>query len=306
MRAAPYSWAVKLFERARGAPARAGCDPALLSGHAVPEGAVTRVDLDYPVRPVPRWGHGRPRHPRLGALLDAGHDRYRGHLDRVLALRDDLARIPLREPPTAPGPSWLNGWLPGLDAASLYGFLVAQDPAVYLEVGSGNSTRWARRAITDHGLRTRVVSIDPAPRAEVDALCDETLRAPVEDVDPAFFDRLGPGDVLFVDNSHRCLQNSDATAVFLDVLPRLPAGVLVEVHDVFLPDDYLPEWGGRLYSEQYVLAAYLLAPGSRLRVELPAWYVSTDPELRCVLDPLWDEIGLDRERHGVSFWFRTA
>ena len=64
----------------------------------------------------------------------------------------------------------INGWLPGLDSAALYAFLARTDPALYLEVGSGNSTKFARRAITDHGLRTRLVSIDPQPRAEIDAL----------------------------------------------------------------------------------------------------------------------------------------
>jgi len=287
-------------------PAADPTGPATLGGHPVVEGAITRAELDYPLRPVPRWGHDRPRHEKLGSILDAGRERYREHLGRILALRGHLARVPVGEPADPTEPYWLNGWLPGLDAAALYAFLAHGDPATYLEVGSGNSTRWARRAIGDHGLRTRIVSIDPSPRAEIDSICDEVLRAPAEDVDPAFFDRLGPGDVLFVDNSHRCLQNSDATAVFLDVLPRLPAGVLVEVHDVFLPDDYPPEWADRLYSEQYILAAYLLAPGSQLEAELPAWYLSTDPELGGVLDPLWDDVGLERDRHGGSFWFRTA
>lgn len=54
--------------------------------------------------------------------------------------------------------------------------LAAGNPATYLEVGSGNSTRFARRAITVHGLRTRIVSIDPEPRAVVDELCDEVVR----------------------------------------------------------------------------------------------------------------------------------
>ena len=64
--------------------------------------------------------------------------------------------------------------------------LAGTDPATFLEVGSGNSTKFARRAIEDHGLRTRIVSIDPEPWAEIDGLCDEVLRAPAEEVDLAF------------------------------------------------------------------------------------------------------------------------
>lgn len=41
-------------------------------------------------------------------------------------------------------PFWSNPWLPGLDVAALYAFLVHDDPALYLEVGSGTSTKVAR------------------------------------------------------------------------------------------------------------------------------------------------------------------
>ena len=53
--------------------------------------------------------------------------------------------------------------------------------------------------------------------------------------------------------------NSDATTIFLDTIPRLRSGVLVEIHDVTLPYDYPTEWIDRYYSEQYLLAAYILA-----------------------------------------------
>ncbi len=275
-------------------------------GHQVVEGSYTRIDLDYPVEPVPRWGHGRPSHPRLTEILEGRRERYRVHLDAIIEVSGPLRRISV-DPPSDPGaPHWVNGWLPALDGATLSMFLATTDPPTYMEIGSGNSTKFARRAIADHGLRTRIVSIDPFPRAEVDALCDEVVREPAESVDVAVFDRLVPGDVLFVDNSHRCLQNSDATAIFLDVLPRLPPGILVEFHDIFLPDDYPSEWAERFYSEQYVLAAFLLAGGPLIETELPAWYVANDPELSAVIEPLWDEIGLTRDRHGGSFWVRTG
>jgi len=37
-------------------------------------------------------------------------------------------------------------------------------PRRVIEVGSGNSTKFIRRAIRDHGLPTAIVSIDPQPR----------------------------------------------------------------------------------------------------------------------------------------------
>ncbi len=128
-------------------------------------------------------------------------------------------------------------------------------PKRFVEVGSGDSTRSAsrRRSIRDHSLPTLITSIDPTPRAEIDKLCDFVIRKPLEEVELDVFDELGPGDFLFIDGSHRSFSNSDVTVAFLDVLPRLRAGVVVHFHDIFWPYDYPPEWADRYYSEQYLL-----------------------------------------------------
>ena len=123
---------------------------------------------------------------------------------------------------------------------AIYSFLRSRRPATYLEIGSGNSTKFAARARQDGRLDTKIVSIDPSPRAEVDALCDEVIRSPFELADLSVLDRLVPGDIVFFDGSHRVFMNSDVAAFFLDAVPRLPAGVLIGVHDIYLPDDYEP------------------------------------------------------------------
>ena len=130
-------------------------------------------------------------------------------------------------------------FLPPYDAVALYGLLRRTRPQRYLEVGSGHSTRFARRAIRDEGLATTVTSIDPEPRARIDELCDLVIRRPVEALeDDGVFLELGPGDVLFIDGSHRTFTGSDVTVLLLEVVPRLAPGVLVQVHDVYLPRDY--------------------------------------------------------------------
>jgi hypothetical protein len=130
---------------------------------------------------------------------------------------------------------------------------------------------------------------------------------PVEAVDLSIFDDLSDGDILFIDSSHRTLQNSDVTVLFLEVIPRLKPGVVVQIHDICLPYDYPPEVVERFYSEQYLLAAYLLAEGSRIRVRLPNLFISYDNELRSALDPLWELSELRTvDRRGGSFWFQMA
>jgi hypothetical protein len=127
----------------------------------------------------------------------------------------------------------------------------------------------------------------------------------VEDVDVHMFDRLNKNDVLYIDNSHRVFMNSDATAVFLDIMPRLRQGVMVEIHDVTLPYDYPAEWVNRYYSEQYLLAAYILARGNIFEIILPNMFISHDDELKNILAPLWETERLKNvETHGCSFWAR--
>ena len=262
-----------------------------------------RIFLDYPVDPRPRYGHGKPPHPELTRLFEEGRERYRDFLVRCAGLADPMARIPVRGDAATTEPAWINGFLPGLDAAALYGALALRPPETYVEVGSGNSTRFARRAIRDHSLRTRIVSIDPHPRVEVDVIADRVIRAPLESVDLSLLAGLRPGDILFLDGSHRSFMNSDVTVAFLEVLPRLARGVRVHLHDICLPYDYPPGTEDFYYSEQYVLAAYLLGGAAGATVLLPNAFVSEDPELRRILDPLWTRPGFeDVERRGSSFW----
>jgi Methyltransferase domain len=261
--------------------------------------------LDYRIEPQSRYGYGQPAHPGLLALLEQGRDAYRELLHGFLPLEEKLKNIPLHQTDDR-WPFWLNGWMPPLDAVALYGLLAQRKPRLYLEVGSGHSTRFARRAIEDYSLPTRIVSLDPHPRAEIDALCDRLLRQPLQRTDLKLFDELQAGDCLFLDCSHVLLTNSDVAVAFLEILPRLPAGVLVQVHDIFLPYDYPPRWAHHYWSEQYLLAFALLEGASKLKVVLPNAFISADPELSQVLQPLWPRLGLPEQFDaGVSMWLMT-
>jgi hypothetical protein len=110
-------------------------------------------------------------------------------------------------------------WFIELDAVALYGFIATRKPRRYVEIGSGTSTKFARRAVTDHSPRTEIISIDPDPRSEIDALCDDVMRMPLEDVPADFFAGLCADDILFFDGSHRAFQNSDVTVFFCGRLP---------------------------------------------------------------------------------------
>jgi methyltransferase family protein len=274
------------------------------------------IFLDHPPDPVPRYGYGKPPHPELAALIEQGRAGYVKSLRQLVDCVDRLAAIaqPVSSDPS--DPTFFNRAFSGLDAVALYAFVRFLNPRTFLEIGSGNSTRFARRSIRDHGLQTRIVSVDPRPRREVDAVCDTVIRQPLETLDPArIIEDLQAGDILFVDGSHRCFTNSDVTVVFLEVLPRLQPGVLVHFHDILLPYDYPPAWSRRYYSEQYLLACSLLG-SRRLKVLLPAAFISADQELSDRLDPLWAAPGMAavlshskrtyRDYLGFSFWTRIT
>lgn len=266
------------------------------------------IQLGYPVVPRPRWGAdlGLPRHERLIAAVRDDDDATRESLRTIAACAPMLRRIPCTT--EDPGePHWCQDWLPGVDAASLYAFVASRTPRTFIEVGSGNSTKFVRRSIDDHGLGTRLVSIDPHPRAEIDALCTEVVRQPLEETDLSIFGALGPGDICFIDNSHLAFQNSDVTVFMLEVLPSLKPGVLVGIHDIMLPSDYPEAWRERFYNEQYLLAAYLLGGHAGTRIVLPVYDAVSRPEMASIVTGIWDGpefAGV--ARHGGAFWMETV
>jgi hypothetical protein len=246
------------------------------------------VILKYAIRPEPRYGDGKPPHPGLHALFARQDAAYLATLTALAGFTEPLTRVAETVDAAAPGePYWRNIFFSALDAITLYGLLASRKPARYVEVGSGNSTKFARLAIRDLGLQTEIISLDPQPRADIDLLCDRVIRQPLEAVDPSVFDELAAGDVLFLDSSHVVFQNSDVTVFFLEVLPRLKAGVIVHIHDIFLPFDYPRLWADRHYSEQYLLAAYLLGGASRVEILLPLAHITQDPPLAAAVQSLW-------------------
>jgi hypothetical protein len=301
------------LRRARAAAAQrmrrtalAGASALARVAGATPPGQPPPATADYPYEPRPRHGWGRPPHPELDAVLRERREHMRARLQGFRRYLPQLERIALQE--SAPGePYWAQRWFTGLDATALYCTLAERDPALYIEVGSGSSTRFARRAVRDWKLRTSIVSIDPAPRLEVDRLCDEVVRQRLEDVDLSRFGVLADNDIFFVDGSHRTLMNSDATVALLEILPRLNPGVLVHIHDILWPWDYPDVWSRREYSEQYAVAALLLARGTLVEVDLANHFITQDTELHAILDPLWQRLGAAGvETNGLSLWLRRG
>lgn len=222
-------------------------------------------------------------------------------LDGYAAHRADCQQ--LLAPPTGPlryNPS--NEYFAPADACPTY--LVARlfGPKLWLEVGSGNSTRVVRQAIEDGRLGTTLVCIDPEPRSDVIDVADEFIRSEVQARQPAdIAGRLDSSDVLFIDSSHTLKAGGDVLHLLLDVIPRLKPGVLVHIHDVFLPFDYPGDWmeRGWNWSENYLVQA-MLQFGGRLEVIWPGYYVQKcRPEIALRLEGLNNGMA-------TSLWLRVV
>jgi hypothetical protein len=262
--------------------------------------------LEYRVNFKPRYGYGKPAHPDLYKIIDANRDAYKELINKSLLLKDSIWTIRDSKNETdLVNPAWNNGFLPGLDIIGIYTLLSIFKPRKYVEIGSGNSTKVAYKAKTEQKLDTEIISIDPMPRAGIDNLASKVIRQPFEDIDFNILDELNANDILFVDNSHRILPNSDSMVFYLEILPRLKQGVIVHIHDIYLPYDYPQFMCDRFYSEQYGLAMYLLANPKKYETILPNYFISEDKELSDLISPIWNHENLkDVEKHGGSYWIR--
>lgn len=185
--------------------------------------------------------------PEFRAWIDAAA----AHLDRLLGFAHGQP----------PAPRLDQDWFPRLDAALAYTLVRERRPRRIVEIGSGHSTRFLARAIADGGLTTRLVAIDPSPRATLAGLAIETIPARLQEVGLDAFAELQAGDVVFVDSSHILMPGTDVDMVLNGVLPLLPQGALLHVHDVFLPDAYPASWAWRGYNEQNAVATLITTRG---------------------------------------------
>jgi predicted O-methyltransferase YrrM len=261
--------------------------------------------LEFPVKLKPRYSSEHP-HELLFKIINSNRSEYSVWIDKMQTYQSVFATWKQNDQNTDDlQPSWNNGFFPALDMMILYTMVSDIKPQKYVEIGSGNSTKVVAQAIKDQKLNTQVVSIDPTPRALIDQISDQIIRKGLEEIDLEPILTLSAGDILFIDNSHRILPNSDAMTFYMDILPALSKGVFVHIHDIYLPYDYPQFMCDRFYSEQYGLAINLMANSQRYHSIMPCFFISEDTEFRQQMAPLWAMPQLQQgEKHGGSFWLQ--
>lgn len=176
--------------------------------------------------------------------------------------RHEYERFPT-EPTSGAGRFHLNnGFFDGTDALVAYCMVRHFRPRLIIEVGSGYSSL----VMGEAGARSDacpLICVEPFPS---DFLSKgfpglkSLVTKKVQEIDLDFFSQLQSGDILFIDSSHTVKIGGDVNYLFLEVLPRLKPGVMVHVHDIFLPFEYRRDWvldEFRFWTEQYLLQAFL-------------------------------------------------
>jgi hypothetical protein len=181
-----------------------------------------------------------------------------------LGFSEELADLPQEK--TSETSFYLdNGSFGSGDAEYWYQVIRALKPKRIFEVGSGNSTLMAIRAIKkneeqDPDYKCEHICIEPYEMPWLEESGVTVMRSRVETLEPSFFSQLQANDILFIDSSHIIRPQGDVLFEYLELLPSLNKGVVVHVHDIFSPRNYPRDWLQDLvlfWNEQYLLEAFL-------------------------------------------------
>lgn len=153
---------------------------------------------------------------------------------------------------------------PEYDAFILHAFVRHFQPTKIIELGSGMSTRAMASAGQMNANPPQVTCVDKYAAATtkdyLGRLNVTFLEADIISTELGLYESLGENDILFIDSSHVLKNYGDVEYEFMTILPSLKRGVIVHVHDIFLPFNYpkpwLTEWL-HVLTEQQVLGAYL-------------------------------------------------
>lgn len=218
-----------------------------------------------------------------------------------------------------------NGSGPGygpIESQVLHCFVRACQPRQIVEIGSGVSTMCmleGNRLNRMGGKRaSKITCIEPYPSEHLRASHEiELVPQLCQQVPPPFFKNLSAGDLLFVDSSHAVKIGSDVLRIYLEVIPSLPPGIFIQIHDIFLPYAYPRNVFTRpFWWQETALLIGLLVNNSKLRVLtcLSALHYDCPREMQSVLPdyrPAPNNEGLaisdgPGSHFPCSIWLQTA
>lgn len=216
----------------------------------------------------------------------------------------ELADIPDRHPSNRIEFCWQNPFWNNADALVHYGLLRKYKPKRVVEIGCGWSSLLMAKALERNGNNPQVTLVEPYPNKDIFQLLPKQWthhhtilqRSPMD-----VFDSLSSGDICFYDGSHCVRTASDVNWFFFEVIPRLAPGVVIHLHDIFLPEAYPDPWvfeSGQTWNEQYLLQAFLMYnPSFKILIANRYLWKKRGEEL----DKLYQGV---QPSYGCSFWMQ--
>ena len=169
---------------------------------------------------------------------------------------EELRNVPQDYQPGKLEYCWNNPMWNNADALVQYGLLRHFKPKSVVEIGCGWSSLLMQRALAKNQKLCRVTQIEPYPNTALFELFPKDWQhhqVPLQRASFEIFESLQAGDFCFYDGSHCVKVASDVNWFFFEVLPRLASGVIIHIHDIFLPDNYPDMWifeRGQTWNEQ--------------------------------------------------------
>jgi len=202
-----------------------------------------------------------------------------------------------------------NGYYSFGDGIILHGLLRHLRPNQIIEVGSGFSSCLmldVNQLFFDGQMKCTF--IEPFPERlyenmrESDKSSATVLESKVQEVELEVFNSLAENDILFIDSSHVGKAASDVNYLFFEVLPRLKAGVLIHIHDIFYPFEYPEDWilGGRSWNEAYMLRCLLM---HNKKFEIQCWGDALSIHRRSLVESLMPKCLLNP---GAGLWLKCV
>jgi predicted O-methyltransferase YrrM len=242
------------------------------------------------------------REPVTPAAIDWRVDAQLAVAREVAEHVEELRDVPAQPPGDGSAFGWDNGFWNNADAMVQYGLVRSRKPRRYVEVGCGWSSLLLARALklnAAQGARAEVTLVEPYPNLAIFAHLPkewQVHRVILQRADLGIFERLEAGDIFFYDGSHCAKVASDVNWFFFRILPRLKPGVIIHLHDIFMPEEFPAQWvfeRGQTWNEQYVLQAFLMNNSSyeilianrfllhHRRAEIEALHRGIQPALGC-------------------------
>lgn len=160
-----------------------------------------------------------------------------------------------------------NGLYSYTDAIFLYSMIRHFKPKQIIEIGSGFSSS-VMLDTNEYFLNSsmNLTFIEPytdrlkSLLKNNDENTTTIIEKDVQEVNIETFEKLNPGDFLFVDSTHVVKTGSDVNYIIFEILPKLKSGVIIHFHDIFYPFEYPKDWVfmGRNWNEDYFLKAFLM------------------------------------------------